>query len=162
MSGGRISGFQPLEQLSGEVWLEVIYRPSGIAPWQHRRVSGSLIKGQSAYELALEAGFQGTLEEWLESLKATPPFAEYNVGLITARELPLRADQTVELPQLPYGGLVHDAALLHLDGGSCIEIIGARVEVRDNRAFVILPPEDLASLQIPVHAVTVSFLGDLP
>jgi hypothetical protein len=32
----------------------------------------TVIQGKSAYELAVEAGFTGTLEEWLESLKAPP------------------------------------------------------------------------------------------
>ena len=31
------------------------------------------IRGYSAYEIALIHGFEGTEEEWLESLKATPP-----------------------------------------------------------------------------------------
>lgn len=32
-----------------------------------------IIRGYSAYEIALIHGFEGTEEEWLESLKAVPP-----------------------------------------------------------------------------------------
>ena len=33
------------------------------------------VDGRSAYELAVMAGFEGTLEEWLESLKGEKPVA---------------------------------------------------------------------------------------
>ncbi len=33
-------------------------------------LSNAVLRGQSAYELAVQNGFEGTLEEWLDSLKA--------------------------------------------------------------------------------------------
>ena len=36
---------------------------------QNVTITGSKINGKSAYDLAVEEGFQGTLVEWLQSLK---------------------------------------------------------------------------------------------
>lgn len=75
INSGMISGLNPVDSLTGEVWFEIITRHSPAVPFQSRRASKEhLIEllssaGMSAYEVAVEAGFEGTAEEWLESLK---------------------------------------------------------------------------------------------
>jgi hypothetical protein len=48
--------------------------------------------GPSAYELALEQGFVGTLDEWLASLVGPPGPASDQFPEFPEDELPLRAD----------------------------------------------------------------------
>lgn len=40
-------------------------------PYETRTINLGRITGQSAYEVAVKNGFEGTEEEWLESLKAS-------------------------------------------------------------------------------------------
>lgn len=43
------------------------------------KITNPILRGLSAYEVAVENGFQGTEEEWLESLKGSVPFATAEV-----------------------------------------------------------------------------------
>ena len=50
------------------------------------------IQGKSAYEVAVENGFKGTEQEWLESLKGETPdlsgyFSEANLIALTSEEI---------------------------------------------------------------------------
>ena len=50
------------------------------------------IQGKSAYEIAVENGFKGTEQEWLESLKGETPdlsgyFSEANLIALTSEEI---------------------------------------------------------------------------
>ncbi len=86
---GRISEFALLEELPEEAWMEIIVR-SGLR-WVHRRVSAEQLRsnaaGKSAYELAVEYGFQGTEQQWLDSLKGKSAFeAAQELGYTGTRE----------------------------------------------------------------------------
>ena len=54
------------------------------------------VDGKSAYELACENGYEGTLEEWLVSLKADNSSNQYNVTSGDNYNITVNTDQTVE------------------------------------------------------------------
>ncbi len=54
------------------------------------------VDGKSAYELACENGYEGTLEEWLASLKADNSSNQYNVTSGDNYNITVNTDQTVE------------------------------------------------------------------
>lgn len=70
---GRISQMDPLPQLNSDIWFEVITLVAG--NWVNRKLDMAtirrdlVIQAGSAYEIAVDNGFHGTVEEWLESLK---------------------------------------------------------------------------------------------
>lgn len=56
------------------------------------KVEEAGIQGKSAYEIAVENGFKGTEQEWLESLKGETPdlsgyFNEANLIALTSEEI---------------------------------------------------------------------------
>jgi hypothetical protein len=56
------------------------------------KVEEAGIQGKSAYEIAVENGFKGTEQEWLESLKGETPdlsgyFSEANLIALTSEEI---------------------------------------------------------------------------
>lgn len=56
------------------------------------KVEEAGIQGKSAYEVAVENGFKGTEQEWLESLKGETPdlsgyFSEANLIALTSEEI---------------------------------------------------------------------------
>lgn len=113
--------------------------------------------GKSAYEVAVEAGFVGTVEEWLISLKAEITLTDLKVGIVTHHALPILPNGTVVLPQKAYGGAFLDMALVHLNDGSSIEVIGVTVD-GSTLSFI---PEDFALIESIAESVSVSYLGDL-
>lgn len=68
---GMISGLPSLQSIGGEEFLEVI-RLEANGSFKNYRLMVSKIRnnaGLSAYEIAVQNGFVGTAEQWLESLK---------------------------------------------------------------------------------------------
>ena len=67
---GTLSEFNP-ERLSGDLGETLII--TGSLSEENPSISGNLsnlgIRGYSAYDIAVQNGFDGTEEEWLESLK---------------------------------------------------------------------------------------------
>ena len=56
------------------------------------KVEEAGLQGKSAYEIAVENGFQGTEQEWLESLKGETPnlasyYSEENLIALTSEEI---------------------------------------------------------------------------
>lgn len=84
-------------------------------------------------------------------------FEALGVGLITAERLPLTEEGTVLLPTRPYGGVLLNMAIVHLNDESIVEVLGVNLEGQ----VLSLQEEDLLQLNNPV-AVTVSYIGDLP
>lgn len=57
-----------------------------------KKIKEAGIQGKSAYEIAVENGFQGTEEEWLESLKGDTPdlsgyYSNQNLIALTSEEI---------------------------------------------------------------------------
>lgn len=73
MAGKKISQMDPLGELNSDIWLEVITLVAG--QWVNMKLDMATIRRDlvvqagSAYEIAVDNGFHGTVEEWLESLK---------------------------------------------------------------------------------------------
>lgn len=73
-NGLKLSELTVLPDLSGEKFVEVIHRDGNSGPFINGRISTDLLIGQqgaegkSAYELAVIEGFNGTRQEWLNSL----------------------------------------------------------------------------------------------
>ncbi len=158
----RISSFTPIDILSGEIWLEAIHRPGVGAPWQHRRIRPGLLKGKSAYDIAVAHGFVGTEEEWLASLEPKLDFVQLGVGLVTTPRLPVDRYGMALLPSKPYGGFFMDLAHVYYTDGSFIEVTGLSKVVLNGNHYVRLPPEDYELIKGNISGLVVSYLGDLP
>ena len=78
--------------------------------------------GKSAYDIAVEHGFEGTEEEWLESLSALPPITDADNGKVmtvvngawTAAELP-KYEGAYEVTPLADGSTTLETAQKFLD-----------------------------------------------
>lgn len=115
------------------------------------------VRGKSAYELAVENGFEGSVEEWLASLVGGE-FSSLKVGLVTAKQIPLSSEGTATLPGRPYGDIMLNMAIVHLLDGSILEVTDVSV---DTANILKLNQEDWLVLSEQAVAVTVSYLGDL-
>lgn len=63
-----LSGMPPLLTLSGDEYLEVVRRlPDGTYK-NYRTLASKLRIGKTAFDLAVDLGFTGTQDEWLETL----------------------------------------------------------------------------------------------
>lgn len=113
--------------------------------------------GKSAYQVAVDEGFEGTVGEWLVSLKADITLVDLKVGLVSLHSLNILPNGTVVLPQQPYGGIILDMALVQLNDGSSIEVTGVTVEGSTLRFL----PEDYLEIKDIAQSVSVTFLGDL-
>lgn len=80
-----------------------------------------------------------------------------DIGLITEHNLPLSTAGSVILTQSPLGGVVLDTALIQLQDGSYIEVIGVQVS-GDTLTFL---PEDYQAIKNIAASVTVTYLGNI-
>lgn len=76
------------------------------------------------------------------------------VGLFTDHKLPINPDGTVTLTRTPLGGTVLDMALIRLNDGSYLEVIGVKV-VGNTLLFL---PLDYLAIKDMVESVSVSYL----
>lgn len=81
----RISGMDYAGPLNGDELIEIVKRSSSApeAPLKNYRSKVSDLIGiaKSAYDLAVENGFEGSLEEWLESLKGSDGKTAYDLAV---------------------------------------------------------------------------------
>jgi hypothetical protein len=96
---GMISGMDSLITISGDEFLEVIrLEPDG--KWKNYRLLVSKIRsnaGLSAYEVAVQNGFVGTVQEWLASLQGKSAYQIWkelgNIGDETAFIASIKGDR---------------------------------------------------------------------
>jgi len=131
----RISDFAPLEDLSGELWIEVIHRPGDGVPWTHRRFHPEMLLKKS--------------------------FKDLGVGLKTTDLLTVDHEGLALLPSIPYGSLFMDMAHVYLKDGSFLEVIGVKVVVINEKPYALIPKDDLEVLKDDISSIRVSYLGDL-
>lgn len=111
-------------------------------PYNTRVINVGRIKGESAYELAVKHGFQGTEAEWLESLKASSEVTDRLDDLEEKIEnlddtVQNATDNTVVKPLEAIAGhiAVFDNEKNVIDGGIKLSIVdgGLRVTYDDGK-----------------------------
>lgn len=137
MSTGKISGFAPLNDLDGDIWLEVIQRPNVGTQYRHFRVNPVRLSSVIDTDLL-------------------------NFGLITAERLPLDDSGRARLPQRPYGGLMLNLAQVHLQDGSVLDVSNVMVVSDEQYYYAQLQVSDYHELAADAVSLTVSFIGKLP
>ncbi|MBE0438301.1 MAG: hypothetical protein IBX57_00845 [Gammaproteobacteria bacterium] len=84
-----------------------------------------------------------------------------NVGLVTARELPVDTTGRIILPSLPLGDILFNTVIVHLNVDCIVEIIGVTMGLEAGQAFVQIPVDDYNALKNDIASATVSYLSHL-
>lgn len=96
--GKTLSQLPVLSTIDGELWLEIIQRPGDTGPFNNYRIPFSAfaglagedgqdgVNGKSAYEIAVDHGYEGTEEQWLETMQGgdTEPLTVEQLQALTA------------------------------------------------------------------------------
>ena len=114
-----------------------IYGIPVVTPLCPGKIDGTGADGKSAYELAVAEGFEGSLQEWLQSLKGDPgpqgPLPIKGVDYLTPEEVEAVAEQIAENISPEMVGAAPAAGVAYIDKN-------------DNETVILTQSVDLSTL----------------
>jgi len=79
-------------------------------------------------------------------------------SLYTAKNLPVRTDGTVVLPNTPLGDFVFNRAIVHLNSGAVIEFVNIVQTLEGANTIATLPSTDFNKYKSQIESVSLSYL----